>query len=142
MKPVPSVVYGSQCIEQSSHNYIIEWQINYVCHVVCHSEDVDTVEPSFYPFWAACVVGAVLHISAVVHALLPGFPGSILGSIVSTPLPLPSQFSKRAPRCPMFVFVRVTVWCICIFDRECYRSRDMYSTLTNAIRQVFCQQCT
>ena len=78
--------------------------------MIHYSQDLKADEPDFYPFWAACVVGAVLHISAVLHALLPGFPGSIVGSIVSTPLPLYHLSSQSwAPRGPMFVFVHITV---------------------------------
>ena len=45
-------------------------------------------EPGLYPFWAASVVGPVLHLLAAAHALLfpailRGVPGSIVGSIVS-----------------------------------------------------------
>ena len=43
-------------------------------------------EADFYAYWAGSVVGPFLHILAVVHALLWGFPGSIVGSIVSTPV--------------------------------------------------------
>ena len=41
-------------------------------------------DSDFYPYWTASVVGPVLHILAVVHAVLWGFPSSILGSIVSS----------------------------------------------------------
>ena len=60
-------------------------------------------EPNLYAFWAASVIGPVVHILAVVHALLiPDFirritgstnsclhaiPGSIVGSIVSKTIP-------------------------------------------------------
>ena len=41
-------------------------------------------DSSFYPFWVTSVLGPILFIAAVAHAVLWGFPGSIVGSIVST----------------------------------------------------------
>ena len=38
---------------------------------------------SLYPYWAGSVLGPIVYILAVVHALLWGFPSAILGSIVS-----------------------------------------------------------
>ena len=47
-------------------------------------------EPNLYAYWVASVVGPVLHILALAHALLfpailRGVPGAIVGSIVSIP---------------------------------------------------------
>ena len=36
-----------------------------------------------YPYWAGSVLGPIVYILAVAHALLWGFPSSIVGSIVS-----------------------------------------------------------
>ena len=52
------------------------------CKIYLHS--FDESGPNLYPFWAGSFVGPFLHILAVIHALLWGFPGSILGTIVST----------------------------------------------------------
>ena len=42
-------------------------------------------EPNLYACWAASVIGPVVHVLAVIYALLWGYPSSVVGSIVSTP---------------------------------------------------------
>jgi hypothetical protein len=37
----------------------------------------------YYSFWAASVVGPFLHILGVIHSLLWGFPGSVVGSVTA-----------------------------------------------------------
>ena len=67
-------------------------------------------EPNLYAYWAASVIGPVVRILAVVHALLiPDFiqritgstksclhaiPGSIVGSIVSKTIPIATLHNK------------------------------------------------
>ena len=73
---------SSLCI----HVYIsIIEQLFILCsHHTYRRVDDSEGDPDRYAFWAASVVGLFLHILAVAHAMLWGFPGSIIGSIVST----------------------------------------------------------
>ena len=50
---------------------------------MCNLYREDVSGSNLYPYWAGSFVGPFLHILAVIHALLWGFPGSILGTIVS-----------------------------------------------------------
>ena len=45
--------------------------------------DYKVVDSENYAFWAGSVIGPVVCILAVVHALLRGLPSAIVGSIVS-----------------------------------------------------------
>ena len=54
------------------------------------------VDDSFnYAFWAGSVIGPVVCILAVVHALLWGFPCAIVGSIVSYTVNILSDATKQ-----------------------------------------------
>jgi hypothetical protein len=39
--------------------------------------------PNYYSFWVGSVVGPFLHILGVIHSLLWGFPGSVVGSVTA-----------------------------------------------------------
>jgi hypothetical protein len=43
----------------------------------------DLKNNSLYPYWAAAVLGPIVYILAVVHALLWGFPSAIVGSVTA-----------------------------------------------------------
>lgn len=40
-------------------------------------------DKQLYPYWAGCVIGPVVFLLALLHALLWGFPSAIVGSLVS-----------------------------------------------------------
>ena len=55
-------------------------------HVFRTKDVVPDYEPDqnyLYPYWAGVTFGPIVYILAIVHALLWGFPSSIVGSIVS-----------------------------------------------------------
>ena len=61
--------------------------INSLSH--CREKEIDSSynpgeEPDLYAFWAVSVIGPIVYIVAVLHAVLWSYPGSICGSIVST----------------------------------------------------------
>jgi hypothetical protein len=43
----------------------------------------DLKNNTLYPYWAAAVLGPIVYILAVVHALLWGFPSAIVGSVTA-----------------------------------------------------------
>ena len=51
--------------------------------------DYEVHDNANYAFWAGSVIGPIVCILAVVHALLWGYPSAIVGSIVSYTMKYP-----------------------------------------------------
>ena len=57
--------------------------------------DYEVDDDNNYAFWAGSVIGPIVCILAVVHALLWGFPSAIVGSIVSYTVNILSDAAKQ-----------------------------------------------
>ena len=90
-----------------------------------HSDREELGESYLYPYWAGSVLGPIVYILAVVHALLWGYPSAIVGSVVS--LDIEQQIYYRDA-------------CYTLNSSHVTHNIVLFISLTvNNFRQPFCQ---